>query len=65
MLIGAFIFLILAVISSFFAFGRPKSTVTLLAKMIFYFSLALFFVLLFTSIYTSAPPLPDDKKLPI
>ncbi len=65
MLIGAFICLICAVISSFFAFGKPKSTVIVIAKLIFYFSLILFFILLFTSIYLSAPPLPDDKKLPI
>jgi ABC-type dipeptide/oligopeptide/nickel transport system permease component len=65
MIIGAFICFVLAVILAYYRYSRPKSTLTAVAKVLFYFSLGLFFILLFIAIFKSAPPIPHDKVLPI
>ena len=66
MLAALLIFLALNLTAAFLAYKSPNPTVVLLAKMVFYSSLIIFFILLFTFIFNSAPPIAsDNKKLPL
>lgn len=66
MLTGALIFLIIAVIALFFVYQGSNPTFVLVTKIIFYFSITIFFVLLFAFIVNSTPPIPtDNSKLPL
>lgn len=66
MLIGALIFLIVAVIALFFVYQGSNPTFVLITKIIFYFSITVFFVLLISFIVNSTPPIPsDNSKLPL
>lgn len=66
MLKFALIFLVIGVIAAFFAFRRNLPTLSLIAKIVFYFSLAAFIVLLFTLMISSSPPIaPNSSQMPI
>lgn len=66
MLKTALIFLVIGVIAAFFAFRRNYPTFSLIAKIVFYFSLAAFIVVLFTFMISSSPPIsPGSGQLPI
>ncbi|WP_058534740.1 hypothetical protein [Legionella saoudiensis] len=62
MLIGAFIFFVMAILMAIYLFKGTNPTLILLAKIILYFSVAAFFILLMTDLFKNAPPIPDDKK---
>ncbi|KTD23633.1 transmembrane protein [Legionella lansingensis] len=64
MLWGAFVFLAIAAVTALFSYRNP-STSTYIAKLIFYVSLLIFIVLLFASIFSSAPPKTNTPFLPI
>ncbi|KTD62350.1 hypothetical protein Lsha_1050 [Legionella shakespearei DSM 23087] len=65
MIIWAYICLAISVIAAWFAYTRPKSTTTLIAKVILYFSLILFFGLMYASFFSSAPPVSNEPNLPV
>ena len=65
MLIVAFIFLIIAIISGFFGYRETRSTDMLIAKVIFYFSLTVFLGLLMIFIFSSTPHGVHESTLPI
>ncbi len=60
MLGWAFVFLLVAMIAAIFSYRAP-STSTYIAKLIFYFSIFIFILLLFAAIFSSAPPQPGTK----
>lgn len=65
MLTGAFCFLLLALIAAYFEYRELGPTSFLLAKLILYFSVIMFFVLLITFIFNSAPPIAQESSSPI
>ncbi|HHF7365652.1 TPA: DUF1328 domain-containing protein [Legionella bozemanae] len=62
MLIGSFVCLVIAILAAIYRFTGTNPTLTLLAKIILYLSLAAFFILLIVYVLNSAPPPPEDKK---
>ncbi|KTD16101.1 DUF1328 domain-containing protein [Legionella jordanis] len=65
MLAGSLFFLLIGIIAAIFAYRRRPSTLSHVAKILFYFSLLIFVVLLFASIFSNAPPQPHTSALPI
>ncbi|AWN75279.1 DUF1328 domain-containing protein [Legionella anisa] len=62
MLTGAFVFLVIAILSAIYRFTGTNPTLIVIAKIIFYLSLAAFCILLIVYVLNSAPPLPEDKN---
>ncbi|MCE0724677.1 MULTISPECIES: DUF1328 domain-containing protein [Legionella] len=62
MLTGAFVCLVIAIISALYRFTGTNPTLVAIAKIILYLSLAAFFILLIVYVLNSAPPPPEDKK---
>lgn len=56
--------LIIAIVSAFWGFRGDKSTTTQIAKLMFYVSIILFFVLLFMALFSTTPA-PSASPLPI
>lgn len=66
MLIMAFIFFILGLSSVYFAFKKPDSTLTLIAKLIFYLAFIASFSLIILYIHSSALPVAEsNSKMPL
>ncbi|QMT61170.1 DUF1328 domain-containing protein [Legionella sp. PC997] len=66
MLIGAFVFLAVAILMAIYRFKGSNPTLILLAKIFLYFSLAAFISLLMVHVLSSAPPNSNEKhNLPL
>lgn len=63
MLIPALIFLGVALIAGLWSVNRAESTLTLIAKVIFYIFLMTAFALLIIYFFSSVPPIPDNNKM--
>ncbi|CAM4401980.1 MAG: hypothetical protein LEGION0403_FIIPPAGN_02654 [Legionella sp.] len=62
MLAGAFIFLAVSLLLAIYVYKGFNPTLILLAKALFYFSLAMFFILLIADFFNHIPPISEDKK---
>lgn len=62
MLILAFIFLVIAVLAAYYEYEGTNPTILLIAKIIMYFSVSVFFVLIISHVFSSTPPIPDDTS---
>lgn len=62
MLTGAFCFLLIAIIAAYFEYKELGPTSFLLAKIILYFAVVMFFALLITYIFNSVPPIPQESS---
>jgi hypothetical protein len=62
MLLIAFIFLAIAVSSAYYQYVGGNSTFLLIAKVFMYFSIAVFFILTISHIFSTIPPIPDDTS---
>jgi uncharacterized membrane protein YtjA (UPF0391 family) len=65
MLIGAIIFFIIAIFMAIYRFTGTNPTYALIAKILLYFSVIAFFILLYAYFFKSVPPLPEKKTLPL
>jgi hypothetical protein len=62
MLLIAFIFLVIALISAYYEYVGGNPTFILLAKIAMYFSIGVFFILIISHIFSALPPIPEDTS---
>lgn len=62
MLISALVFFAIAILMAYYRFKGTNPTLKVIARILFYFSLLAFCVLLIVYILNSGPPLPEGKK---
>lgn len=66
MLLGSFLCLVVVILSATYEYLGENPTMILLAKIFFYFTLVLFFILITLYLFSHTPPIPDvDSKRPI
>ncbi|CAM2976881.1 Uncharacterised protein [Legionella steigerwaltii] len=65
MLIGAFIFLAIAILMAIYRYTGTDPTLILIAKILLYLSLTTFIILLMVYALNSAPPTDDKRNLPL
>lgn len=60
-----FICLFIGIIAGIYAYSHDRSTITLMAKIIFYFCLFSFLGLLFVALFTSIPTPANEPLIPL